>query len=69
MRTGNWPIKVAVDGLKISWLEPDVNDVLRELGARGVKHVVAVPNRFVSANIEVLYDLDIEALEIPILSR
>ncbi|MBW2330096.1 MAG: ferrochelatase [Deltaproteobacteria bacterium] len=46
-----------------SWLEPDVNDVLRELGVRGVKHVVVVPIGFVSDNIEVLYDLDIEAME------
>jgi len=45
------------------WLEPDVNDVLRDLGARGVKHVVAVPIGFVSDNIEVLYDLDIQAME------
>lgn len=45
------------------WLEPDVNDVLRELGALGVKHVVVVPIGFVSDNIEVLYDLDIEAME------
>ena len=45
------------------WLEPDVNDVLRELGVLGVKHVVAVPIGFVSDNIEVLYDLDIEAME------
>ena len=45
------------------WLEPDVNDVLRELGAHGVKHVVVVPIGFVSDNIEVLYDLDIEAME------
>lgn len=45
------------------WLEPDINDVLRDLGASGVKHVVAVPIGFVSDNIEVLYDLDIEAME------
>ena len=45
------------------WLEPDVNDVLRELGARGVRHVVIVPIGFVCDNIEVLYDLDIEAME------
>ena len=45
------------------WLEPDVNDVLRDLGARGIKHVVVVPIGFVSDNIEVLYDLDIEAME------
>ena len=45
------------------WLEPDVNDILRDLGASGVKHVVVVPIGFVSDNIEVLYDLDIEAME------
>jgi len=45
------------------WLEPDVNDVLRGLGARGVRHVVIVPIGFVCDNIEVLYDLDIEAME------
>jgi ferrochelatase len=45
------------------WLEPDVNVVLRELGAGGVKHVVAVPIGFVCDNIEVLYDLDIQAME------
>ena len=45
------------------WLEPDVKDVLRDLGARGVKHVVAVPIGFVCDNIEVLYDLDIDAMD------
>ncbi|KPK27126.1 MAG: hypothetical protein AMK69_10930 [Nitrospira bacterium SG8_3] len=45
------------------WLEPDVKDVLRDLGVRGVKHVVAVPIGFVCDNIEVLYDLDIDAME------
>ena len=44
------------------WLEPDVRDILRDLGARGVKHVVAVPIGFVCDNIEVLYDLDIDAM-------
>lgn len=45
------------------WLDPDIRDVLRELGTRGVKHVVAVPIGFVCDNIEVLYDLDIEAMD------
>ena len=45
------------------WLEPDVNDVLRDLRARGVKHVVVVPIGFVCDNIEVLYDLDIQAMD------
>jgi ferrochelatase len=44
------------------WLEPDVRDVVRELGGQGVKHVVAVPIGFVCDNIEVLYDLDIDAM-------
>jgi ferrochelatase len=45
------------------WLGPDVKDVLQDLGARGVKHVVAVPIGFVCDNIEVLYDLDIDAMD------
>ncbi len=45
------------------WLEPDIRDVLRDLGTRGVNHVVAVPIGFVCDNIEVLYDLDIEAMD------
>jgi len=45
------------------WLEPDVNAVLKDLGAHGVKHVIAIPIGFVCDNIEVLYDLDIEAMD------
>jgi ferrochelatase len=45
------------------WLEPDVNNALRQLGASGCKHVIVVPIGFVSDNIEVLYDLDIQAKE------
>lgn len=43
------------------WLEPDVNDVLRDLAARRVPAAVLVPIGFVSDHIEVLYDLDTEA--------
>jgi ferrochelatase len=45
------------------WLGPDVKDVLQDLGAHGVKHVVVVPIGFVCDNIEVLYDLDIDAMD------
>ncbi len=45
------------------WLEPDVNDVLKQLGASGGKHVIVVPIGFLSDNIEVLYDLDIQAMD------
>ena len=43
------------------WLEPDVNDVLRELARAGVRDVVIAPIGFVCDHVEVLYDLDVEA--------
>jgi ferrochelatase len=45
------------------WLEPDVCDVIGELPARGVEAVVIVPLGFVSDHMEVLWDLDTEAME------
>jgi len=45
----------------IPWLEPDVNDRLRELAADDVKAVAVVPIGFVSDHMEVAYDLDTEA--------
>jgi ferrochelatase len=48
-------------GPRDPWLEPDVNDCLRELAARGVRHVVVSPIGFVCDHVEVLYDLDVEA--------
>ncbi|MBM7515225.1 ferrochelatase [Nocardioides nitrophenolicus] len=46
----------------IPWLEPDVNDRLEELAAEGAAAVVLVPVGFVSDHMEVVYDLDTEAL-------
>jgi protoporphyrin/coproporphyrin ferrochelatase len=43
------------------WLEPDVNDVIRDLGRQGTSAVVVTPIGFVCDHIEVLYDLDTEA--------
>lgn len=45
------------------WLEPDVNDRLRELAAEGRTTVVVAPIGFVSDHMEVVYDLDTEAME------
>ncbi len=45
----------------VPWLEPDINDHLRELAAGGVTSVVVVPIGFVSDHMEVIYDLDTEA--------
>lgn len=44
------------------WLEPDVNDLLTELAARGTEEVVLAPIGFVSDHMEVVWDLDTEAV-------
>ncbi len=46
------------------WLEPDIGEVIRELGRDGVQDLVVVPIGFVCDHVEVLYDLDVEAAEI-----
>ena len=46
----------------VPWLEPDVNDHLERLAADGVPGVVLVPIGFVSDHMEVIYDLDTEAM-------
>jgi len=48
-------------GPRDPWLEPDVNDVIRDLAARGGRAVILVPIGFVCDHVEVRYDLDIEA--------
>jgi protoporphyrin/coproporphyrin ferrochelatase len=47
---------------QVPWLEPDVNDHLEKLAGEGVGSVVIVPIGFVSDHMEVVYDLDTEAL-------
>jgi ferrochelatase len=47
----------------VPWLEPDINDALEEVAARGKRGVLIVPLGFVSDHMEVLWDLDTEALE------
>jgi len=47
----------------VPWLEPDINDALAELPARGRRAVLIVPLGFVSDHMEVLWDLDTEALD------
>lgn len=46
----------------VPWLEPDVNEHLRTLKAREVPAAVLVPIGFVSDHMEVVYDLDTEAM-------
>ena len=44
------------------WLGPDVGDALRELHTAGSKDVVVAPIGFVSDHMEIIYDLDTEAV-------
>jgi ferrochelatase len=46
------------------WLEPDVCEYLREQHAAGVRSVILCPIGFMSDHMEVLYDLDTEALAV-----
>jgi protoporphyrin/coproporphyrin ferrochelatase len=48
---------------QVPWLEPDINDHLEALAAKGVTDVVVSPIGFVSDHLEVLWDLDNEAKE------
>jgi ferrochelatase len=48
---------------QVPWLEPDVNDHLAALKDEGVGAVVLIPIGFVSDHMEVVHDLDTEALE------
>jgi len=48
---------------QVPWLEPDINDHLRELAATGTRAVVVAPTGFVSDHLEVIWDLDEEARE------
>ena len=45
------------------WLEPDINDVIEGLPDAGVQAIAIVPLGFVSDHMEVLWDLDTEAME------
>ncbi|WES65276.1 ferrochelatase [Microbacter sp. GSS18] len=45
------------------WLEPDINDAIAELPAAGIHAVAIVPLGFVSDHMEVMWDLDTEAME------
>jgi len=46
---------------QVPWLEPDINDHLRQLAADGVTDVVVSPIGFISDHLEVRWDLDTEA--------
>lgn len=46
------------------WLEPDIQDHLKDAAHRKVKDVIVLPIGFVSDHMEIIYDLDTEAASI-----
>ena len=46
------------------WLGPDLKVSLDALAAEGTKHVIVAPIGFLADHVEILYDLDIEAVGI-----
>ncbi len=48
---------------QVPWLEPDVNDALRDFAAAGTANVILVPIGFISDHMEVIWDLDTQAME------
>lgn len=46
------------------WLEPDVLDRIRHHAAQKINHILVVPIGFISDHMEVLFDLDTEAVEL-----
>ncbi len=47
----------------VPWLEPDVNDHLTSLAEQGAPGAGCVPIGFISDHMEVIYDLDVEAVD------
>ena len=47
----------------MSWLGPDILDSIGEIAAEGKKSILVVPFGFVCDHLEILFDVDIEAME------
>ena len=52
-----------VTGTPVSWLQPDVNDVIEQVHKDGFRDVIVAPIGFLCDHMEVLYDLDVQAKE------
>ncbi len=46
-----------------AWLGPDILDSIGEIAGEGRKHILVVPFGFVCDHLEILFDVDIEAVE------
>lgn len=44
----------------VKWLEPSTADMIKDLSAKGKKHLLVIPVSFVSDHVETLFELNIE---------
>ena len=47
----------------VPWLEPDILDELDRVAGEGARDVIVLPIGFISDHMEVMFDLDVEAME------
>lgn len=58
----NWDFAYQSAGqARLPWLGPDVKDMIQILSKRGVSQILICPIGFTADNLELLYDIDIEA--------
>ena len=43
------------------WLDPQIENYIKTLPAKGIKNVISIPIGFVSDHVEILFDIDIKA--------
>lgn len=48
---------------QMPWLEPDIIDYMEEIHEEGIRDIIIMPIGFVSAHMEVIFDLDTEAAQ------
>lgn len=64
LATGQWQFAYQSAGhTPEPWLTPDVKDLLPAMRDRGVTTVVVAPVQFLSDHLEILYDIDVAAVE------
>lgn len=48
---------------QMPWLEPDIIDYMEEIHEQGINDIIIMPIGFISAHMEVIFDLDTEAVQ------
>ena len=55
-----WSLSFQSRSGPVKWMEPQTDNVIKEMGESGVKNLLVVPISFVSDHIETLYEIDIQ---------